>query len=319
MASGLSGWRGASRPGEPAMSDDRRRTLFMLLGLTGLAFALRVIQLDGQSLWRDEVDAIRFATQPLPDLLAMFRKPGENGPLFFLGLRPWLAVAGQSEFALRFPSALAGTLAVPTLYVLVRRLTAGFGRTAGRGRVSTAIALVAALLMATAPYLVWYGQEAKMYALLSALGASDTVIGVRRGPAGWRLALGRPVCVDRFELLRSPAGGAGHPAAGSLAADPAGRAARTYPPAPVSIVSGGAGPSISAARFLADRLMAGAADPCGPAGRCVVRHFQGVRRGLQPGHFAGTAASHPVAGHVGTAVGARAMDRQAAEAPGFSP
>src|SRR5450756_2931374 len=84
------------------MSDYRRRTLLLLLGLTGLAFALRVVQLDGQSLWRDEVDALRFATQPLPALLTMFRRPAENGPLFFLGLRPWLAVAGHSEFAVSY-------------------------------------------------------------------------------------------------------------------------------------------------------------------------------------------------------------------------
>jgi mannosyltransferase len=170
------------------MSYYRRRILLLLLGLTGLAFALRVVQLDGQSLWRDEVDAIRFATQPLPALLAMFRKPGENGPLFFLGLRPWLAVAGQSEFALRFPSAWAGTLAVPLLYVLVRRLTAGFRRAVGRGQAPATAALVGALLMATAPYLVWYGQEAKMYALLSALVPLTLLLALdvaRRGGA-WR-------------------------------------------------------------------------------------------------------------------------------------
>ena len=87
----------------------------------------------------------------------MFRQPGQNGPLFFIALRPWLAAAGHSELALRFPSVLAGALSIPLLYVLVARL-------AGRR-----VALVAALLMATAPYGVWYGQEAKMYALLTVL------------------------------------------------------------------------------------------------------------------------------------------------------
>ncbi len=172
------------------MSISRRRALLVLLGLTGLAFALRVIQLDGQSLWRDEVDALRFATQPLPSLLAMFRKPGENGPLFFLGLRPWLALVGQSEFALRIPSAFAGTLAVPLTYVLVRRLTAGLGRSEGGDRASPTVALVAALFMATGPYLVWYGQEAKMYALLSAVVPLILLLAfdvARRGGA-WRWA-----------------------------------------------------------------------------------------------------------------------------------
>lgn len=143
--------------GIPIMTCTTRRISPLLLVLVWLAFALRVFRLDFQSLWRDEVDAIRFATRALPDLLATFRTPGENGPLFFLALRPWLAVAGRSEFALRFPAAWAGTLAIPLIYVLVRRLAAQLP------------ALVTMLLATTAPYLVWYGQDAKMYAALTLL------------------------------------------------------------------------------------------------------------------------------------------------------
>ncbi len=138
-----------------------RASRLAVLALTLLAFALRVLGLLNQSLWRDEVDALLFATQPLSEFIAMFRQPGQNGPLFFLALRPWLDVAGNSEFALRFPAALAGALSVPLLYLLVRRL-------AGRN-----VALLAALLMATAPYGVWYGQEAKMYALLTVLAPAS--------------------------------------------------------------------------------------------------------------------------------------------------
>jgi len=145
------------------------------LGLIWLAFTLRVAGLTAQSLWRDEVDALIFATRPLAELLNMFRQPGQNGPLFFLALRPWLAAAGRSEFALRFPSALAGALAVALLYTLVRQLVG-----------DRKPAAVAALLMATAPYLIWYGQEAKMYAPLTVLIPASLLLTLevtRRG--GW--------------------------------------------------------------------------------------------------------------------------------------
>ncbi len=148
---------------------------WLLLGLAWLAFALRMSGITAQSLWRDEVDALIFATRPLSELLSMFRQPGQNGPFFFLALRPWLAVVGQSELALRFPSALAGALAVPIVYTLVRRLIH-----------DRQPAVVAALLMATAPYLVWYGQEAKMYAALTVLAPASLLLTVevaRRG--GW--------------------------------------------------------------------------------------------------------------------------------------
>ena len=125
--------------------------------LVWLAFGLRVYHLDFQSLWRDEVDVMRFAMRPAHEAMAMLRQPGENGPLFYLLLRPWLDAAGQTEFALRFPSAWVGTAMVALLYVLARRM------------VGPVPALLAALFAATAPFLTWYGQDAKMYALITAL------------------------------------------------------------------------------------------------------------------------------------------------------
>lgn len=132
---------------------------WLLVGLVGLAFALRVWGLDVQSLWRDEVDAIRFAFRPLASLIETFVTPGQNGPLFYLVLRPWLTLAGRSEFALRFFSVSFGTLAVPLVYRLGRRLFPSLAW----------LPLLAALLTATLPYLVWYGQEGKMYTLVVAL------------------------------------------------------------------------------------------------------------------------------------------------------
>lgn len=143
---------------------------WLLLGIILLAFALRAYHLNFQSLWRDEVDAIRFATRPLPELLSTFSKPGENGPLFFLLLRPWLRLLGQSEFALRFFAVLWGTLSVPLTWLLTRRLLriAGSLRSAGG-----LIAGLAALFNATSPYLVWYSQEGKMYALVVTLALAS--------------------------------------------------------------------------------------------------------------------------------------------------
>ncbi len=152
-----------------------QRPATFLIAVSMLAFALRAYHLGYQSLWRDESDALRFATGSLADLLGMVKNPAQNGPLFFVVLRYWLAAAGHSEFALRFLSACLGTLAVPISYNLVVRLA---GRQA---------AALTALAMAVAPYLVWYGQEAKMYALLTflvPLGLYLVLRAVQRG--GWR-------------------------------------------------------------------------------------------------------------------------------------
>jgi mannosyltransferase len=101
-----------------------RRTALrlLLLGLILSAYAWRVHNLDKQSLWRDEVDSVYFALRHLPETLAMFVQVGQNGALYFLALRPWLTVAGASEFALRYPSLCCGVLAVPLLWQVARKL-----------------------------------------------------------------------------------------------------------------------------------------------------------------------------------------------------
>ncbi len=135
-----------------------KATRIVLLGIIGVAFLLRIATLTTQSLWRDEVDVILFSSWPLYDLLAGLFIKGHNGPLFFLLMRPWRTLMGDSEFALRYPSVAFGTMVIPLGFALVRELG-----------LSQRVGILLTLLLATSPYLVWYGQEAKMYSLLLAL------------------------------------------------------------------------------------------------------------------------------------------------------
>ena len=145
--------------GRVARAVVRQKHTWLMVGLVALAFALRAAGLDFQSLWRDEVDAIRFATRAWDQVFRMFVQPGQNGPLYYLTLRPWLRLAGESEYALRFFSVISGTLAVALVYRVARRLFPSL----------PVLALLAAALAATSPYLIWYGQEGKMYSLVLAL------------------------------------------------------------------------------------------------------------------------------------------------------
>jgi hypothetical protein len=110
-----------------------------------------------QSLWLDETFSHLFATLPLRVAWQAMIVDAVHPPLYYLLLRPWLALAGGSEFALRFPSALAGVLAVALVQQAGRRW---LGASAGRW---------VALLLALNPFHVWYSQEARMYALLGLL------------------------------------------------------------------------------------------------------------------------------------------------------
>jgi hypothetical protein len=159
------------------------RTRFRYLGAVSLmalaAFFVRAVSLDVQSLWRDEVDALRFATLPWSEMLSNFTRPGWNGPLYYVLLRGWIACTGTSEYAMRFFSLVLGVLCLPLIYVLGRRLF------------KPSVGLISALLVTTSPYLVWYSQEVKMYTLVVAL-ALLAIYSLRRALEGggwpWWLA-----------------------------------------------------------------------------------------------------------------------------------
>lgn len=147
-----------------------------MLLLTLVAFAWRMDRLNKQSLWRDEIDAVWFATRDLSETLDMFVQAAQNGPLYFLSLRPWFSLVGSSEFALRYPSVLAGVLCVPLLWQLARRLipptATGDGNANWQGP-GWAPAL-AATFFAAHPYHLWYAQEGKMYAWVTCFALLTT-------------------------------------------------------------------------------------------------------------------------------------------------
>ncbi len=148
-------------PRRSASADAAR--LFLIL-LVLLAFALRIYQLDFQSLWRDEMDAIRFSRRDLSGLLPLFVRPGHNGPLYYLILHFWTRLVGDTEFGVRFLSLVCGVLAVPLIFKLGRQWMGWSG------------SLVATLLCTTSPFLIWYSQEGKMYALLLLLSMASTYV-----------------------------------------------------------------------------------------------------------------------------------------------
>lgn len=150
----------------------RSRALLLLCAILLLAFGLRALSLDAESLWRDEVDSLRFATAPWPEMVANFTRPGWNGPLYYLLLRGWIALAGRSEYALRYFSLFWGVSGVALIYVLGLRL---FHR--------RSVGVFAALLTTTAPYMIWYGQEVKMYTLVPAL-VMAAIYALRRAVEG---------------------------------------------------------------------------------------------------------------------------------------
>ncbi|MBX0330748.1 glycosyltransferase family 39 protein [Oscillochloris sp. ZM17-4] len=125
------------------------------------ALALRVYRLDAQSLWLDEGSSWQMAGMPWGALLREMLSPTAAYPLYHLLLKAWVGVFGDSEIALRLPSAIAGAAAVPAIY-LAGQEAGGGGQGAGARRYP----LAAAAIMLISPFPLWYAQEAKAYSLL---------------------------------------------------------------------------------------------------------------------------------------------------------
>ena len=125
--------------------------------ILALAAALRCYRPAREGLWLDEAMSVRFARLGLPDILAMPPAREFNPPLYYALLHFWVRLWGEGDTAVRALSIVLGVAAVAGAYRLGRLL---LGEEAG---------LVAALLLATCPYHVYYSQEARFYALLVAL------------------------------------------------------------------------------------------------------------------------------------------------------
>jgi O-antigen/teichoic acid export membrane protein len=172
----------------------RRPDAQLLVALTVLAVLVRLA--TERSFWVDEAISVRQARLPLGSMLDDLRTTDVHPPLHFLILWVSVRLLGTAEWAVRLPSVLAGAALVSVLYGTTREL---FDRRTAR---------VAAALVVPAPFLVWYSQEARMYALFMVLGVAAVwaqAAALRRGRwaafATWGAASAALIWTQWFAFL----------------------------------------------------------------------------------------------------------------------
>lgn len=154
-----------------------KRSRLLLLSFILLAWGLRLHHLDVQSLWYDEGVTVQVARMGIGDL-ARWTAGDIQPPFYYLAIAGWLRLldpwAGPLAYVLRFISAGCGLLLVPLLWAIGRRL---WDERAG---------WLVAWAVAMAPLLVYYSQEARMYALLMVLVSLAGLALVRQTASGRR-------------------------------------------------------------------------------------------------------------------------------------
>jgi len=123
----------------------------------GISLAVRFVTLGYESFWYDEAFTAFSSSLSFPNMLRAIA--GDTHPPIWYALS-WIStqITGiASPFVLRVPSAIFSALCVPELYKIVRRY------------IGNNEAVLASGMLAILPGQVYYGQEARMYSLLTLL------------------------------------------------------------------------------------------------------------------------------------------------------
>ena len=132
------------------MSEACGRFPLLLCFVTLSGFALRAYRLGFRPLWDDEAFSALIIASDIRQV-AMSALRDTFPPLHFYVLSLCMTAMGWSEFAVRYASLVPGVLSIPLTFYLGKQL---FDRRAG---------LVAALIMAFSPFMVYFAQEARAY------------------------------------------------------------------------------------------------------------------------------------------------------------
>lgn len=149
-----------------------KRSRRMLLGILLAAFLVRVAQLDARALWYDEAFAVLYAEKSFAEMwygtvTQVQGAAADVHPLFYYSLlHGWMSAVGESVLAVRFLSVLYGVATVAVVYRLAREWMPGR---------SEKVALLAAGILALAPFHIAYSQETRMYAQLGFFAALLTL------------------------------------------------------------------------------------------------------------------------------------------------
>lgn len=146
-----------------------------LFAITVLGAVLRVIELGRQSYWLDEGASLYYVQQHQGfwEIVDSLANGGDNHPpihfLTLYGMDQFFDLT--NEVAMRAPSVVASLFLIPAAWVLASLVAPRFRA-------------VAALLAAVSPFLIWYAQEARMYAMAEAFAAWSIVAFFKSSQSG---------------------------------------------------------------------------------------------------------------------------------------
>ena len=137
------------------------------------AAALRFLYLADKNIWLDEAASWSIVGESWPEFWRVVVND-IHPPLYYLLLKGWVGLFGASEVGLRSLSAAAGIA------------TVWFGWRLACRWLAPPVALAAMVWLAVSPHLIFFAQEARMYALATALVLGGSLAYCRWMESGFR-------------------------------------------------------------------------------------------------------------------------------------
>ncbi len=165
-----------------------------------VTLAVTLWGIGSASFWRDEAATVTAVRRSLPEMIRMLGHVDAVHGAYYLLMWPLAQLFGTTEFVMRLPSAIAMAAAASGIAVTGRRLG------------SPQTGLLAGLVFATLPMTSRFGQEARSYAVVTAVAVLASYLLIRaidepgrRWAVGYGLALVALGLLNMFGLLIVPA------------------------------------------------------------------------------------------------------------------
>jgi 4-amino-4-deoxy-L-arabinose transferase-like glycosyltransferase len=137
-----------------------------LVVIVMVAACLRFFQLGTHSLWLDEIWQAVVTSEPWMKMIRLV-SVDVHPPLDMISEKIAVGLFGHSDFVVRLPACLYGTITVILVWLFVRKI------------LSEESALLTSALVAFSPLAIAYSQEARMYSLFFMLSVGLTYTSVR--------------------------------------------------------------------------------------------------------------------------------------------
>lgn len=145
-----------------------------LIVLTIVGLFLRFYNLGYNALWLDEATTHSFSVNSFLEIWQV-TAGGEFNPPLFYWMEHAMLMLGNNEVILRFIPALLGTLSIPLFYLV------------GKEFLDKNTGIIAAAACAVSPFLIYYSQEARAYAVMLFFVALATLFFLKAMKSGNRI------------------------------------------------------------------------------------------------------------------------------------